>query len=107
MVDVVVTLYLIGAVILGGIASGLAFYAKKNSIPENKAFLNFYALAVLIMTIGFIVHTLGDFFSILYNSEDLGHIIESTAHVILFISFLLFTLSADKILRVSKQYWFK
>src|SRR3989344_2308041 len=104
MIDVEVSVFFTGAIILGIISSVLAFYAKKYAISEHKEFLNFYAQAILIMAIGFMVHTAGDFFSALYNNEDLELILESLAHVILFASFFLFAVSANKILKVSKPY---
>ncbi len=107
MIDVEVSVLFSGTIILGIIASALAFYARKYAISENREFLNFYAAAILIMAIGFMVHTAGDFFSLLYDNESLGHILESIAHVILFASFFLFAVSANKILKASKQYWFK
>src|SRR3989344_778449 len=104
MIDVEIIIYLIASFILGLIASWLAFYAKKYPVEGNKDFLRFYSLATLILALGFFVHTCGDFFGLLYDSEEVAHIIESGAHVILFISFLLYALASVKIMKASKQY---
>ncbi|PIN86939.1 hypothetical protein COV19_01950 [Candidatus Woesearchaeota archaeon CG10_big_fil_rev_8_21_14_0_10_44_13] len=102
-----VYIFFAGSIILGLIASLLAFYAKKKAIDENKEFLKFYSAGVLITCIGFSLHTAGDLVETLYDSVRTGMIMESIAHVILFASFLIFVVSAKRILKSSKQFWFR
>lgn len=95
-----------GTIIVGSAASAVAFYSKKYAIDENKEFLKFYAFAILLMSVGFSLHTSGDYFAELYGIESIEKTLESAAHVVLFASFLLFVNSSSKILKSARKFWF-
>ncbi|HII15226.1 MAG TPA: hypothetical protein HA362_02840 [Nanoarchaeota archaeon] len=95
-----------GILVLGVIASVSAFRARKYPISETKDFLKFYSLAVAIMSFGFILHTAAELIATMNNNVVLEHMIESIAHVILFIAFLSFVNASSKILKSAKQFWF-
>jgi len=83
-----------------------AFYNWKYSIDENKKYIKKRSIGLLILSVGLIIHTLGDFLSPLYGSSlELG--LESIAHVIILVSFIFFISSSKEILNGVKGYWFK
>ena|SRR3989338_3274976 len=105
MVDVLV-LY-VTSIVLGVLASVSGFYSLNYAISENKSALKYYAIAVLIMSIGFIIHTSGDYFGVNYSNEDIELGLESFAHIILFIAFTIFAVSAKKTLNLAREFRFK
>ena len=53
------------------------------------------------------MHTAGDFFGSMLDSETVELVIESTAHIILFAAFIVMVKASEKIISTSKEYWFK
>jgi hypothetical protein len=99
-------LVFIGVITLSALAVFFAFYNIKYAIEENKKYVKKRLIGLLLLSIGFIIHTLGDFLSSIYGSSvELG--LESAAHVIILISFIFFIISAREILNSVKGYWFK
>ncbi len=93
-------------IVLSVIAVYFAFRSKKSSIDENKRYISIRAWGLVILSAGFIVHTLGDFLSSRYGAiVELS--LESLAHVIIMISFVFFIVSAHQILISAKGYSFK
>jgi len=100
------TLTFVSIIVLGLIVACLGFYGKKYSFDENKKYLNLRAWGLLILALGFIIHTLGDYLSPTYgHSVELG--LESSAHFIIMLSFVFFIISAKDMLKNTKEYWFK
>jgi hypothetical protein len=99
-------LVFIGVIIFSVLAVFFAVYNIRYAIEENKKYVKKHMIGLLILSAGFIIHTLGDFLSPIYGrSMELG--LESTAHIIILISFIFFIISAREILNSVKGYWFK
>ena len=96
---------LIAAIILGTVATFLAFKTQKYSIRENKYTLKYRAYGVLLIYIGFVMHTLGDVLSVYSGIVELS--LESIAHVIILVAFVTFYLASKKAEKKSRRYWFK
>lgn len=84
----------------------LGFHNLKFAIEENRQALKLRAAALVFLTFGAILHTIGDQLATSYG-ELLELTLESIAHVIILISFLIFLLSAKNILKKARMYWFK
>jgi len=96
----------IATLMLGAFTSLLAFKCINYSLPEvNIKFLKYRAIALLILTFGFSLHTFGDVMS--YRGEDVEMMIESFAHVFLFISMVVFAIASKYSLEETKPYRFK
>ncbi|HLC46885.1 MAG TPA: hypothetical protein VJI75_04040 [Candidatus Nanoarchaeia archaeon] len=101
-----ITFILIGVIILGALAVFLAFRSLNNEIVPESRWFRYRAFAILLLVIGYIVHNIGDFLSQSYGSNvELS--IESVAHVIILIAFILFLYSARQVLGISRQYGFR
>jgi len=90
------------ALALGAIATLYSYVSMKSSIRENKAYLRYRFMGTAILSFGFTVHSLGDFFQTVTELS-----IESAAHVIIFISFIFFIYASYDILKNAKRYWLK
>ncbi|MEK6885555.1 MAG: hypothetical protein AABX17_01155 [Nanoarchaeota archaeon] len=97
----------LATILIGIIATVLAYYANKYSLDELKKSLKLRLYAIALICFGFIVHTAGDYYGHLYGSENLELTIESIAHIIIFISIIICLLSTKKIMEISKEYKFK
>ena len=101
----IVTYFLAGSVILGIIAVMVAFSLRAEILPNTRWF-RFMSFATLLLATGFVVHTLGDFLAPPYGySAELA--LESIAHVIILVGFILFLLAARQVLDISKEHGFK
>ena len=105
MVDVIV-LYA-ASIVMGVLSTVFGFYSLNYAIRENKSALKYYAFAILLMSIGFIIHTSGDYFGGNYADKNLELGLESFAHVILFIAFTVFAVSAKKTLNLAREFKFR
>ena len=92
-----------GTIIVGIVASALAFYSLKYRLSETFSSVKFRAIAVLIFAVGFIIHTSGDYLSGAYG-ESIEHNLESIAHVIIFIGFIFLFYSTKHLLKTSEEY---
>ena len=90
------------ALVLGAIATGYSYVSMNYSITENKKYLRYRFLGIAVLSVGFMVHSLGDFFE---QITELN--IESFAHVIIFVSFILFIYASSDILESARKYWLK
>lgn len=99
----VIYLFII-SIVLGILSLSFSISSKKSSIEVNKTFLKFRNTGIIILVLGFIVHTLGDFLGFYYR-EMTEHSVESLAHVIIFISFIFFINASKDILKNAKEYW--
>jgi len=102
----------IGVIFLGTIVLGLAVivlskYSLKYSLKQIVGVAKLRHFSLSLIAIAFIIHTSGDYFGGIYNSENLEHNLESFAHVLLFVSFTIYAISAKKILETAKEFWFK
>ena len=96
----------VGSIIFGLIAVIMAFYASKYEVVQNSPWFKRNAIAILVLAVGFVVHMTGDFLSQFYgHTVELN--IESLAHVILLVGFLLFFYASKQVLNISKEYGFK
>ncbi|MEK6900423.1 MAG: hypothetical protein AABX05_04840 [Nanoarchaeota archaeon] len=101
-----VLVYLIIAIVLGLNAVLFLLKAKKYSVEETEHALKFNLYGVIVLSLGFIIHIIGELTSVKYGSStELA--IESFAHVVIFCSFILFYYSAKHAVEKSKGYWFK
>ena len=93
--------------IIGGVAGvWLGFTTLKYAIMANQEYLHARAIALVLLAIGFTVHTLGDYLVPVFG--DAGEmILESIAHVILLIGFIIFLKSANSILASAEEHSFK
>lgn len=99
-------LIFLGIVVLSLLAIFFGFYTRKYSINENRKYLIKRSWGLLLLALGFIIHTLGDVLSVRYGVQaELG--LESIAHVIILFSFLFIIISSRDILNSIKGYWFK
>lgn len=90
------------ALILGAIATWYSYVSMSYSVTENKRYLRYRFLGITILSLGFVVHSLGDFFEPIVELN-----IESFAHVIIFVSFIFFIYASSDILKNAKRYWLK
>ena len=97
---------LIAAIAFGGAAVALAFAARKYALSVNKDALKIRATAMAFLALGFVVHTFGDFLEVPYG-ENIELAVESMAHVILLVAFIILALSAKSILKKTQEYWLK
>ncbi|HME87309.1 MAG TPA: hypothetical protein VKE88_02760 [Candidatus Nanoarchaeia archaeon] len=102
-IDVIFTL----TILVGIIVSLYAIYTNRYSIDENRRAVVQRTLAIFLLTLGFSIHTAGDFFGVMYNSETIELVLEDIAHVMLFISFSIFAFSASNLIKQTKEHWFK
>lgn len=93
---------LLGAILLGSLSTIYSYKSIKFSIKENKEYLQNRFYGLLLLSLGFIVHSIGDFFS-----ENIEMGIESLAHIIIFFSFIFLIRASHKILKNAKVYWLK
>lgn len=91
---------------LGVIATFLAFRTHKYLIEETSKVLNLRAYGILLLFMGFSLHTLGDLLSPYYGDAT-ELLLESIAHVIILGSFIVFYLVAQQTIKSSRRYWFK
>ncbi len=96
----------LATILIGIIATILAYYANKYALDELKKSLKLRTYALAIICFGFIIHTAGDYYGHLYGSENLELTLESIAHVIIFISIIICLLSTKKIMEISREYKF-
>jgi len=100
------SLVFIGVTIFSILAVFFAFYNIKYAVEENKKYVKKRLIGLILLSIGFIVHTFGELSSGGYGSP-LELQLESLAHVIILFSFVFFISSARDILKSTKGYWFK
>ena len=77
------------SVLIGAVAFFYSSASIKYSIEENKDYLKLRSLGILFLAIGFSIHSFGDYLGTVY-SEIVEQSVESSAHVIIFVSFLFF-----------------
>ena len=88
------------------IAVYFAFKAKNSAVEEFKDILSLRANGTLLLAIGFTVHNTGDYLGAFYGgSFELA--LESIAHLIILIAFVLFYKSVSSTAKTTKGYWFK
>jgi len=102
MVSITVLFY--GTIIVGAIASYLSFYSLNYALEEDKSILKSRFYAILIISLAFVIHTAGDFFS--SYADWVEHGLESVAHVMIFFAFLIIISSSKNILRVAEAHGF-
>jgi len=91
------------SIILGIIVIIASVYTLKYKIVEKSKWFKYRIIAVIVLTLGFIIHIIGDFLSS-YGGESMELSVESIAHVILFIGFIFFIYASKEILAISKEY---
>jgi len=96
----------VAAAIVGAVSVGLAFYARHHSVDEFRTFMTLYAIAMLVFAIGFTVHASAGYFEDVYESEEVEHIIQTVAHLILLGSAVEFIRSCRKTMEKTKRYQF-
>ena len=101
-----ISIILTAMIILSAIAVYFGFYCKKYSFDENKKYINMRSFGLLILALGYVIHTLGDYLSVFYG-EKIELLLESSAHIIILVSFVFFIISAKEILKKARRYWFK
>lgn len=106
MPNLQITLLFIGTIVIGLIASIFASRTLKYTIRTAKPVVMARFIAILLMTFAFSLHTAGDFFGSLYNDENIEHMLESIAHVMLAVAFIIFLSASRKILKISREYGF-
>ena len=92
-------------IVLGVVATCLGFYSNKYSIEVNKKYIRFRAVGLLLLVIGFIVHSTGDYLASRGPLVELG--LESIAHVIILVAFIFFIVGTKDILNKAKEYWLR
>lgn len=104
--DIILINYLLsGSIILGITAVIMALFAKKYLIIESHPnWLKYRAIAIFFISIGFIIHTAGDFIYKEGSAMDLS--IESVGHMIIFIGFIFLFYTAREVLKIAEEYGF-
>ncbi len=98
----------IGTIIAGASVVAFSRYAlKKYGTEVGYQVLKVKHISIILLAIGFSLHTAGDFFGSMLDSETVELVIESTAHIILFAAFIVMVKASEKIISTSKEYWFK
>ncbi len=92
--------------VIGLIANILAFRVMKYPVSATRSATSTRAFAILVFSVGFSLHTLGDYLAVYYGT-NIEFVIESASHVVLFAAFLMFLISARKLLETSKEYDFR
>src|SRR3989344_8206528 len=98
-----VMLTFIATIIFGIIAIILAFKARKYRIEETNKVLSLRAYGIMILCIGFSLHTLGDVLA-LYYGDVIEILLESIAHIIILGSFIIFYMAAQYAIKSSRGY---
>ena len=96
----------IATIIFGIIAIIFAFKAQKYQIEEIRKVLSLRAYGIMLLCIGFSLHTLGDLLSPYYG-DAIELLLESIAHVIILGSFIIFYMVTQYSIKSSRGYWFK
>ena len=100
------TILFAATVILGAVAVFFAFRAKHHSIEETEKLLKLRTYGILLLYVGFSVHTMGDMLSQSYG-KSVELLLESIAHLVILVSFIFFYKMALCAIKNSKEYWFK
>jgi len=104
MIDIL----MVGTIIVGALVVAFSRYSlKKYGTEVGYQILKVKHIAIILLAIGFALHTAGDFFGTMFNSETVELVIESIAHIILFAAFVVMVKASQKIISTSKEYWFK
>jgi hypothetical protein len=104
-----VQILFIASIIFGLFLIILGFYNLRYAIKENRRPIRHRLIAIIFLTVGFSVHIFGASLNpgfSAYGSET-GLILETIAHIILFVSFIIFFVSALNTLRSAREYWLK
>lgn len=97
----------IGSIVLGIIVIIFGKYSLRYSLEETKGASKLRYSAIILIALAFMIHTSGDYYGGLYSNEDLGHGLESFAHVMLFVAFSIYSISAKRILETARGFWLK
>ena len=93
-------------VLIGFVSAAYAIYSPRYAGAENKRLIGFRAAVIVLLVVGYAVHTLGDYLTPMYG-ESAERGLESVAHVIIFAAFVLFFFVAKEAVRISKEYGFR
>lgn len=98
--------YLFTGTVLVGVIANISALAVSRYNRDDISWLKMRSVAILLLSSGFIIHTLGDFLGRFYGeSMEIG--LESVAHVIIFCGFIAFFYASKKILTFSEEYGYK
>ncbi len=100
MPEIPINIVFPATIVVGLIASILAFYSLKHTTVLNSRVLKARAVFLYVMAFGFALHTAGDFFGSLYG-QIYERMIESISHVVIFIIFFAAMLYA---IRTARKY---
>ena len=99
------TLFL-STLVLGGVTVYYGFMAKRHGYSDHGSLLSYRALGILLLYVGFSVHTLGDLLEPYYGEAG-ELLLESIAHVIILVSFVFFYKTALQAKLLTKEFWFR
>ena len=94
------------AIVFSAAAIVLALKAWRYAIEETEEALKYRTYGLVVLCFGFVFHTVGDFLSAYYGDVT-ELILESIAHLIILIAFVLFYYAAQQVIINTKGLWFK
>ncbi len=97
---------LIASIVIGVTLGVLSLFTTKYAAFTSKKVLKTRATALILLAFGFAVHIFGDYLVPFYG-EETELAVESIAHVILLIGFIILAVAAKNIFKETQRYWFK
>src|SRR3989344_846704 len=82
-------------ILVGVISIILAMRAKVYAINELKKAFGLYSYTIILLSIGFMLHSIGDGFSI-FLGDMMGELFEAVSHIIILIALIMFYITAQQ-----------